>query len=282
MALLHTSTSPWNKKTVLFIHGIGFQPALYSEPLYQILRAEDSATADATRWHEVVYSQADVELKAKIVELQKVIPPPGSPPSAMDIAADCMLDLVDYLATNSLYDWINNFVRQALLAAIKQGTDDGVMPADQKLIFIAHSLGTVVAYEVVHSIVDDPQIPGVSSGVKIKTLITLGCPIAFIKARQAQIPSLNTNFFLRKNPVGRPSVTDPFSSKPVSNITDWFNYRQYLDPVGSLVPLDQTTSNKSLSADTSVFKDFNTGVNPHDFANYITEYKSTIMGMLRA
>src|SRR5690349_11885130 len=110
MALLHRNSAAWNKKSVLFIHGIGFQPLTYSEPLYKILRGEDAATADATRWYEVVYDQANEAMKRKVVELQKRMPKPGDPPSARDVAADFLIDLIDYLGTDSLYHWINNFV----------------------------------------------------------------------------------------------------------------------------------------------------------------------------
>lgn len=282
MALLHAPASAWNRKTVFFIHGIGFQPVEYSEPLYKILRKQDPATADATRWHEVTYDEANAQLKAKVVELQKRIPAEGAKPSAKDLAADFLVDLVDYLATQSLYDWINNYVRKALVDAIQEGTQEGVMPGDQQLYILSHSLGTVVSYEVLHSIVSDAQVPGLSSGVRIKSYMTFGSPLAFIKAHQAQIPSFNKDFFLRKQPIGRPFVTNPFTDAKESNVTDWFNFRHKLDPVGSLTPLDMAASDNSLSRESFIFDAFNTGLNSHDFANYITQYRKEIMEMLRA
>jgi len=280
MALLNTNTSPWNCKTVLFIHGIGFQPKTYSQPLYEILRAEDPATADATRWHEIAYDEANELMKQKVVELQKHIPGPGAAPSAMDTAADFLVDLVNYLGTGSLYHWINNYARKALLDALQEGIRDGVMPEDHSLILIAHSLGTVVSYELLHQMISDPQLPGLSRGVHVQAWLTMGSPLAFIKKNQNKIPSLNPSSVLRKQPLGKPWIQDPFSGR-VTNITNWFNYRQTLDPVGSLVPVDQTSTGGELSRETSVFDAFHTGVNPHDFANYLTEYRGEIMGFLR-
>ena len=87
---------------------------------------------------------------------------------------------------------------------------------------------------------DDPQVPGLSSGVRVKTWMTMGSPLAFIKARQKLIPSLNQQFFLRKQPIGRPTIHNPFTEQDESNVTDWLNFRHKLDPVGSLVPLALT------------------------------------------
>src|SRR5688572_8002061 len=115
MALLQSNKTAWNRKTVLFIHGIGFQPKEYSQPLYDILRAADPVTVEATKWHEVTYDQANEMMKRKIREFEKRIPAAGASPGARDLFADFFLDLLDYLVTDSLYEWINNFVRKALL-----------------------------------------------------------------------------------------------------------------------------------------------------------------------
>lgn len=280
MALLRNNVTPWNRTTIFFVHGIGFQPVQYSKPLYDILYARDPAMVDATRWYEVVYDQANDEMKHKIVELQKRIPTPGSSPGAMDLAADFLLDLVDYLITNSLYNWINTIFRKALLDALALGNADGVLPGQHRLIVISHSLGTVVSYELLHKIINDAQVPGLSSGVKIQAWLTMGSPLAFIKAKLPLIPHINFDTFLRDTPIGRPTMEDPFVGK-VSNVVNWFNYRQKWDPVGSLVPLNQVTANGALSKETSVFEAFHTGPNPHDFANYITEYAGDIMGIVR-
>lgn len=281
MALLHPNSTNWNKKTVLFVHGIGFQPKLYSEPLYEILRTADPAVADATRWHEIAYDEANEMMKNKIVELQKRIPGPNAEPSAMDTAADFLVDLVDYLATSSLYHWINNYARKALVEVLNEGIKDSVMPEDHDIILISHSLGTVVSYELLHNIITDPQLPGLSRGVTIRAWLTMGSPLAFIKKNQGKIPHLNPSAFIRKQPLGRPWMKDPFSGR-VTNVNEWFNYRQKLDPVGSLVPLNQASVGGELTKETAVFEAFHTGINPHDFGNYITEYRTEILDLLRA
>lgn len=279
MALLHDNQTEWNRKTVLFVHGIGIQPAGFSEPLYKILHGTDPATADATRWHEIAYERASDLMKQKLVELQQFIPAPGKPPAAKEVVAEMVTDLVSYLGTESLYDWINNLGRKALMDALQQGIQSGVLPEKHQLFIIAHSLGTVVSYELFHTIVNDPQVPGLSSGVKIRAYLTMGSPLAFIKANQAKIPTLNHDAFLRRFALGRPWLLNPFGEQE-TNVSDWFNYRHSLDPVASLVPVDQNSANDELSRETSVFEAFHAGLNAHDFSNYITEYRTEIMNLL--
>jgi hypothetical protein len=281
MALLHTNASSWNRTTVLFVHGIGLHNNGYSEPLYQILRNADAGTVDSTRWHEVAYDFVGTELEGKVKNLNKLLPQAGQKPTLNQTAGDFLVDLVNYLFTTDPYNWINNVFRKALVDIIVQGQGTNVAPADHRVIMLAHSLGTVVAYEGLHSIVSDPQLPGLSSGFRIASLLTMGCPLAFIKANQARIPSLNSHFFLRSQPISRPVRTDTFSGLSASNIADWFNFRQKFDPVGSLVPLNQVSSNQSLSKETFVFNALNGGLNPHDFGNYVTQYSSFILQQIK-
>jgi len=282
MALLHTNASTWNHRTVLFVHGIGLQPAGYSEPLYQILRQADSSTVDATRWHEVAYDSVNTALELKVRNLNSVIPQAGQSPTAKQTAEDLVVDLVDYLFTTDPYNWINTVFRKALVGIITQGQNDGVAVRDQSVILIAHSLGTVVSYEGLHSIVTDPQLPGLSSGFRVRAYLTMGCPLAFIKANLSRLKYLNKNFFLGKEPIGRPTRVDTFSGETQSNVADWFNFRQQIDPVASLIPLTMATSNNALSQETFVFNKLHAGINPHDFSNYVTEYSPFILQQIKA
>lgn len=279
MSLLRSNTAPWNKKTVLFVHGIGKQPAGYSEPLYKILHAADPDTAESARWHEIRYDDVNDTMLAKLKMVDEKVPAAPSPAAAMDLAGNFFLDLVNYLFSVDIYHWINNVYRKELAEIAQFGLAQSVTPKKQDLFIISHSLGTVVTYETLHSIITDPQIPGLTSGVHVKTLFTLGSPLAFIKARQAQIPSFNKTAFLRSGPLRRPERPNPLTEVMETNVAAWFNMRQKYDPVASLTPVDRSSG---LSADTLVFEKFHSGVNAHDFGNYLTEYAPFIMEKIRA
>jgi hypothetical protein len=188
---------------------------------------------------------------------------------------------VDYLYSPDPYNWINTEFREELIDIVDEGQESGVAPRDHQIYILSHSLGTVVSYEILHAIVDDAQTLGVSSRFRIKTYFTLGSPLAFIKANQKRIPSMNEEAFLRSRPIGRPVRENSFTGALESNILDWINIRQKFDPVASLTPLDQTTANGALSRETLVFDAFHSGANPHAFENYLTEYKSLIMETVR-
>jgi hypothetical protein len=238
-------------------------------------------TADATRWYEVAYDSANEAMKRKVAEFNRRIPEAGAAPGGRDLAADFLLDLANYLVTHSLYAWINQIVRKAIVDALALGETNGVLPEEHELFLISHSLGTVVSYETLHAIIDSPQVPGLSSGAKVRAWLTMGSPLAFIKARENQIPSLNPDFALRRGAINRPRRQNAFTGESETNVMEWFNFQQKFDPVASLVPLTFDSSNGSLSRETFVFDEFHTGANPHDFANYVSEYRRMIMEMLR-
>jgi len=269
MAMIRSNTSDWNRTSVLFIHGIGVQPSQYSLPFYQMLRHVDAKTVDATRWYEVAYDNVN-EAVARKLRLKK------------DVSSDFLLDLVTYLFTTDIYNWINTKGRRAFTEMVQMALADGVDAKDHRVIILSHSLGTVVSYELLHAILTDAQTLGISSRFRIHSYLTMGSPLAFIKKNEKRIPSLNNTFALRKAPISRPVRVNSFTDEKESNILDWFNFRQKLDPVGSLVPLDLKTSNQSLSEETFVFEKFHAGLNPHDLGNYIQEYANFIMKRIHA
>jgi len=91
--------------------------------------------------------------------------------------------------------WKAAFKKELSEAVVAGFADDVSSPADQEFFVISHSMGTVVAYEALHSFVNDPHVPGLTSGVSIKTLFTLGSPLAFLKTNQKRITTVNPNFF---------------------------------------------------------------------------------------
>ncbi len=279
MALLQSNINSWNKKSIVFIHGIGRQPENYSKPLYERLRKVDAETADASIWHEVAYDDVNTALQEKVIQFQGALE--GSGKNALvSLGTDFLVDLINFLFAVDPYHWINTTTKKALVEVVEEGLKHDVHQREHEIYLISHSLGTVVAYETLHSILTDAQTLGRSSGFRVQTLFTLGSPIAFIKARQNVIPSVNEQFFLRNHLIGKPQRLNALTKRPETNVSEWMNLRQKFDPVASLTPLDAASSNGALTEDRS-FDAFHTGTNPHDFANYLTEYGAFIMESIR-
>lgn len=282
--LIKENKTPWNKKSVIFIHGIGRQPVNFSAPLQKLLQDIDPATADATRWHEVAYDSVNDAMEQKVIQFRAALAKVGESTAAGagSLSADFLVDLLNFLFNVDPYNWINTITKTALVDVVEQGQKLGVEQKDHEIFILSHSLGTVVTYETLHTVINEAQTLGFSSNFHIKALFTLGCPLAFIKANVRGIPTVNDNFYLRNEPIGRPMRNNSFTGRMQSNITDWYNLRQKIDPVASLIPLDQKSANGSLSEETMVFDKLHTGMNPHDFLNYLTEYGPMIMGKIRA
>lgn len=283
MPLLKDNVAPWNRKTIIFVHGIGVQPAGYSEPLYNILRAEDPVEADATRWYEVAYDAINDAMAKKLDQQTKTGVPPADPndPDAMKTALNFTFDLVNFLFSVDPYHWITNYFKSELTAVVDRALQDDVYSPDHQVTIISHSLGTVVSYELLHAIIDMPQVLGSAKGFRIKTLFTLGSPIAFIKANAGKIPTLNPGAALRSKPIGRP-VRLTRTGREETNVLDWYNLQQDLDPVTAITPLTMESTNGALSQETLRFKEFHEGVNPHGFDNYLTEFSPFIWEKIRA
>lgn len=264
------------------MHGIGMHAAGYSEPLFKILRDQNPALVDSCRWREVAYDSVSTTIEAKVIQFKSAIPKSVENPDAKSVVTDMLVDLTDYLINADPYNWINTVYKKELVEIVEAGQQSGVDTAQQEIFIISHSLGTVVSYEALHAIIDDAQTLGITSHFRIKTLFTLGCPLAFIKANQGKIPSINKKFFLRDKPIGRPMRINSMTDENETNILNWYNLAQRFDPVASLTPLTMASSNNSLSQETLKFDAFHAGPNPHEFANYITEYASFLLDKIGA
>jgi hypothetical protein len=218
----------------------------------------------------------------KVRQFNGALATEGTAPKLNAMAGDFIVDLVDYLALSDPYYWINNVFRKELLDIVEAGQRSGVDQAEHEIYILSHSLGTVVSYEALHSIINDAQTLGKSSNFNIKAFFTFGSPLAFIKANQKRLPHLNNQFALRAEPIGRPTRKDTFTEETQTNVLDWYNMSQEYDPVASLVPLTEATANGALSQESFVFKEFHSGANPHAFENYIKEYAPFIMETIRA
>lgn len=278
--LFKENTSPtWNNKSIVFAHGIGRQPAAYAVSLQALLQKIDPETADACLWHSVAYDDVNTAIEEKVIQFNGALQKEGANALA-SLGGDFVVDLVNFLFAVDPYHWITNITRKAFTDVIAEGQKRGVHQREHEIYILSHSLGTVVAYETLHAVVNDAQALGRSSGFQIQTLFTLGSPIAFIKANQSRIPSVNAAFALRNGPIDRPQHENTFLKRSETNINEWINLRQKFDPVASVTPLDVKASHGAVDQDL-VFDAFHTGSNPHDFANYLTEYGAFIMESIR-
>ncbi len=278
--LLKEPTTDWNNKSIIFIHGIGRQPADYAVALQKRLHDIDPATADASMWHAVAYDDVNTAIDAKVIQFNGALEKEGQN-ALVSLGTDFLVDLVNELFAVDPYHWITNTTKKAFVDVVAEGVKRGVSQREHEIYILSHSLGTVVAYETMHHILTDPQVLGLTSGFKVQTLFTLGCPLAFIKANENRIPCVNDQFMLREGPIERPFRVNKFRKGRVeSNIVEWINLRQKFDPVASLVPLTVAAFNQSVDED-RVFDVFHTGANPHDFANYLAEYGPSIMESFR-
>lgn len=278
--LLKENLAPqWNNKSILFIHGIGRQPADFATPLYERLRAVDPELADQCLWHSVAYDDVNTAMEEKVIQFNVALEKEGEN-AMVSLGSDFMIDLINFLFAVDPYHWITNTTRKAFQEVVSEGVKRGVHQNEHEIYVLSHSLGTVVAYETFHHILTDPQVLGLTSGFRAQTLYTLGSPIAFIKANESRIPSVNDDFALREGPIERPMRFNKVRKRNESNIVEWINLRQKFDPVASLVPLTVEASNQSVNED-RVFDKFHTGANPHDFHNYLKEFGPAIMENIR-
>jgi hypothetical protein len=94
----------------------------------------------------------------------------------------------------------------------------------KRICLIAHSMGSIIAYDVLHEISNDAHW---LSNLRIETFITIGSPLAFQKVRTHFYPS---------EPQGRLSL--PIST-PEMISHQWLNYRDPLDHVALDTPLNE-------------------------------------------
>jgi hypothetical protein len=258
------NTSQWNNKSVVFVHGIGDHPETFAQPVFEILKKTDPALASATRWYGVGYDYINDQMATKLGLIQEQLTAPAT------VTVELLLDLLNYLGTKDLNEWVNTAYKKALADIVADGQEQGVEPAEHEIYIVSHSLGTVVSYETLHAIVNDPQTLGLAKNFRVQALYTFGSPIAFIKKNESKIPSFGQTA-LKTLPIGKPTRKNAITGRVQSNVSTWYNFRQKFDPVASLTPLTLESSNQSLDDD-FIFSKLHSGPNPHEFSNYITEY----------
>jgi hypothetical protein len=268
MPLIHAPTArPWNKKSVIFIHGVGLHKPGYAEPLYQTLLSQNSSLVDASRWYELSYDRADPTLEKKAIDFQKALPAATEDLRTWPSIGQRLIEIGLLLFTADFHRWIQKLFQKEMMRVMADGRGSGVNEFEHGIYFVTHSLGSVLAYEFLHNIITDTDSLGWTAGFRVKQFFTLGSPLAFIRHNRMEFPNPKKYFHLLSQPIARPwTEVAPFGK--VSNIQDWANIRHESDPVANLVPLDKINSNNAVTADVA-FSELRAGKNPHDFASYL-------------
>lgn len=274
MALVRKNTAAWNKKSVLFVHGVGTSQPGYSEPLIEVLAAADGPLAAGTRWYESAYDFVNTAMAQKVTLIGSKLEE-GSK-DVDGFMTTHVLDVLTFLCMADTRNWITTVIKKDLVDMVKDAHGDGVMQEELEVSIFAHSLGTMVSYETLHQIVGMQAI-GAPEGFTVKNFFTMGSPLAFVRKSKDTIPRAGQDSVIFRQDIGRPSIMNQFKKKPESNVRAWYNYRNLLDPIASAVPLTPESSNNALSAPDSTFSRLNDGLNPHSFKNYVTEYATDFM-----
>jgi hypothetical protein len=109
------------------------------------------------------------------------------------------------VATKDVYEYLNN---RALEMVILEGVKQAMVLGEETVV-VSHSLGTVVAYSMLHQ-------EGVKNGWKVPLFVTLGSPLGVTAIRE------------HLRPIGHPEV-----------VGKWFNAMDERDVV-ALYPLDRS------------------------------------------
>jgi hypothetical protein len=147
-----------------------------------------------------------------------------------------------------------------------------------ELTVVSHSLGTVVAYLVLHDVVNDPVL-GLAKDVVAANLNTLATPVELIRFVGSRLPE----------PLSIPNLTDGLRrptrtnalGRVETNVKHWFSFRHMLDPVASLAVLkgrplldnDDTAPFTVLDAQLA---------RVHDFGRYVDQARGEILGQVGA
>ena len=96
MLIKENMNDTWNKKSIIFVHGIGRQPKNYSAPLYELLRKADPQTAAGARWHEVAYDDINTAIDEKVIQFHGALEKAGANALA-SLGTDFIVDLINFL-----------------------------------------------------------------------------------------------------------------------------------------------------------------------------------------
>lgn len=277
------------RKSVIFIHGIGPQNEGYSDQLWNILW--QNRNPEGIHKYELLYYDVFKKLNEKLEMndfikkygitkiLEKIIKTKDISANVEEKLTSALQDTVShvlyFLAFRDAKNAILNRFKKKLLEVIEDALAEDVYPPDLEIIIVSHSLGTVVAYMGLHTIISEQGL-GLQDDLKIKSFFTLASPLSLIKKVSDK---LNIALPHITSGIKKPVEWNPVKEINVSNIDDWFSYRHQLDPVASLVPL---VGDFLDNEDESPFLFDKIHIdNVHAFSNYTTQARDLIVDEIK-
>jgi hypothetical protein len=263
------------RRSVIFIHGIGDQQPGYSEVLHNILIGGDNNSRSEIHKYEILYDYVHQEMNAKL-EIDKLVKKFTNGEDVEKLTEDTVTHVFYFWMVNNARKWILKLFEQKLLLVVSDGRKAGIPPAKHEISILSHSLGTFVAYEGLHYIIGRRSV-GIHDEVHIKNLFSLASPLALIKKINDRLQRA-TGLLAISEDLKKPVEWNDALNRQISNVERWYSFRHTFDPVASV----EVLKGPFLDAEPYVFDEFHNGTNPHDFRNYMVQFRDFILGKILA
>lgn len=231
-----------SNRAVLLVHGVGnAKPGDYQE-LVALLRTALGPSADDFAIYELFYNPINNWFKEKtalaerLQQLKTVFKVGVSDPELAETAAEYAGDVLWPILSRSA----RQAVRHAYLAQLKQIVLDGiatdVLRTHQRISIVAHSLGCLYTYEVLHAAATQVshRLQPRSHAVRFANVILMASPVQLIRtvggALGPAVPHRNELAVLDDAGLAIPGETH--GSKRTRSTDNWISITGELDPVG--------------------------------------------------
>ena len=273
-----------NRKSIVFIHGIGPQDHGYSDISWKLLWQGENP--EDARKYELFYYDIFEDMNKKLevdkfvqnYGLEKIINGIMGNQSFSDninkILSDTVSHVLYFLLVPDVYNVIVRLFVNKLNNVLLEAVNEGFPPQRHDIVIISHSLGTVVAYCGLHHAMAELGT-GIQANVRIKTLFSLATPLELIKTVGEKIKIKIQHV---SDGIDKPKEWDPAKGIYIKYLKKWYSYRHKFDPVASLIPLKGAFLD---SADDSPFVFGQLpGKDVHDYSNYIKQSRDIILGQI--
>ena len=164
-----------DKRHIVLIHGIGNQRAGFSDLVWHRLckRGVEFPTA---RWHEVIWQPTVEHVAASVFRTRQRLLFSAFRWASINLVGDAILYGRERMA---------RLIRAELIRVLRR------LPRDSEIIFVAHSLGTVILSDALHNLhhgLDN----GFHGGFATRRIITMGSPLKLYNAGRFGIPENGT------------------------------------------------------------------------------------------
>ncbi|MGB3479298.1 MAG: hypothetical protein WBB67_09070 [bacterium] len=270
------------RKAVLFIHGIGEQIEGYSDPLWNTLWQNENP-GEVHKYElfyytifEIMNAKLEIDKLVKkyglVKVLEKIIRTKNSlahmEKTLTDVLKDTISHVLYFLLVRDAKNAILTKFKEKLMEIVAEAMAGGIYPPDLEITVISHSLGTVVAYTGLHSIIGEETL-GLQDDLRIKNLFTLASPLELIREVSYKLHAELSHI---TDGIKKPKEWNSVKEMNESNVVNWYSYRHRSDPVASLVPLaGEFLDNEDEPP--YVFNKIHQG-NVHAFDNYMLQSRN--------